>query len=102
MDQGMLLLLVSALCSPFGWITDEAILLPAVLVGLYRAVESRRSLLPLLLIAGTALIEVMAGTQITTPYYLWTTPAWLIWYLYATGKIGARSGQARSDAAIGG
>ena len=102
MDQGMLLLLVSALCSPFGWITDEAILLPAVLAGLYRAVESRRSFLPLWLIAGAALIEVMAGTQITTPYYVWTTPAWLIWYLYATGKIGARSGHASSDAAIGG
>jgi hypothetical protein len=100
MDQGMLLLLVSALCSPFGWITDEAILLPAVLAGLYRAAESRRSFLPLWLIAGAALIEVMAGTQITTPYYVWTTPAWLIWYLYATGKIGARSGQAHSDAAI--
>ena len=98
----MLLLLVSALCSPFGWITDEAILLPAVLAGLYRAAESRRSFLPLWLIAGAALIEVMAGTQITTPYYVWTTPAWLIWYLYATGRIGARSGQARSDAAIGG
>ncbi len=87
MDQGMLLLLVAALCSPFGWVTDEAILLPAVLAGLYRALESRRSLMPLWLIAAVALIEVMAGMQITTPYYLWTTPAWLLWYLYATGKI---------------
>jgi hypothetical protein len=87
MEQGMLLLLVAALCSPFGWVTDEAILLPAVLVGLYRALESRRSLLPLWLIAAAALIEVMAGAQITTPYYIWTTPAWLLWYLYATGKF---------------
>jgi hypothetical protein len=54
------------------------------------------------LIAGAALIELIAGVYLTTPFYLWTTPAWLIWYLYATGRIGARSGQARSDAAIGG
>jgi hypothetical protein len=84
-DDGLLLLLVSAMCTPFGWITDEAILLPSVLYGIYCAVESRRSVLPLILIAGIALIELFAGVQIVSQFYLWTTPAWLAWYLYATG-----------------
>ncbi len=84
MDQGLLVLLVSAMCTPFGWFTDESMLLPAVLTGLYRAAESRRSLIPLGFIAGAALIEVLVPVQIISPFYLWTTPAWLAWYLYAT------------------
>jgi uncharacterized membrane protein (DUF106 family) len=86
-----LVLLVSAMCAPYSWITDEAMLLPAVLTGLYRAVESRRTVLPLALAAGAALIEFfLADVKITTPYYLWTTPAWLTWYLYASRKGDAR------------
>jgi hypothetical protein len=88
MDHGMLLLLVSGTCTPYAWLTDECMLLPAVLAGLYRAVESRRSPLPLLLIAAVSLIEVLSSVQIVSPYFLWTTPAWLGWYLYATGRVG--------------
>jgi Glycosyltransferase family 87 len=84
MDQGLLLLLVSAMCTPFGWLTDESMVLPAVLYGIYCAAESGRSLLPLGLIAGIALIELFAGVQLVSPFFLWTTPAWLAWYLYAT------------------
>jgi hypothetical protein len=85
-DQGMLVLLVSAMCTPFGWFTDESMLLPAVLAGVYRAAESGRSLIPIGLIAGVALVEVLVPVQITSPFYIWTTPAWLAWYLYATRK----------------
>jgi hypothetical protein len=102
MDHGLLLLLVSAMCTPFGWFFDESMLLPAVLAGLYRAVEARRSILPLALFAGAALVEVLASVQVTSPFYLWTTPAWLAWYLYATGRFGAQSGEARLDAAVSG
>jgi hypothetical protein len=82
-DQGLLLLLVSAACTPYAWFTDEAMLLPAVLAALYRVVDTGRSLLPLGLIAGVALIEVLAVVKMTSPFYLWTVPAWLAWYLYA-------------------
>jgi hypothetical protein len=84
MDQGLIVLLVSAMCTPFGWVTDESMLLPAVLTGLYRAAKHRRSLIPLGLFAGVALAEVLVPVQIISPFYLWTTPAWLSWYLYAT------------------
>jgi len=100
MDQGLLVLLVSAMCTPFGWFTDESMLLPAVLAGLYRAADSRRSVVPLALIAGIALVEIFASVRLTSSYYLWTTPAWLVWYLYATGRIGAPAKSMRNNAAI--
>lgn len=84
MNHGMVLLLVSALCAPYAFFCDESILLPAVLTGIYRAVDSRRSLWPLAVIGGIALIEVLETVKLQSLYYLWTTPAWLAWYLYAT------------------
>jgi hypothetical protein len=42
MDQGMLLLLVSVMCRPYGWFFDETVLLPAVMTGVFRAKESGR------------------------------------------------------------
>ena len=73
-------------------------LLPAVLVGLYRAMEARRSFLPLVAIAGIAMVQFLFSVSLTSPYYLWTTPAWLAWYLYATGRIGAskRAGETQT------
>ena len=56
---------------------DEAILLPAVLIGIYRSLEARRSWIPVAVIAAAALIELFAGLSITAWYYTWTTPAWL-------------------------
>ncbi len=88
MDQGLLVLLVSALCTPYAWFSDEAMLLPAVLAGVYRAEDSRRSLMPIAVIAGVALVEVCVVGQMASAFYLWTVPAWLGWYLYATWSTG--------------
>ena len=100
LDHGLVLLLVGAMCTPFGWFTDESMLLPAVLAGLYRAENARRSIWPLAVIAGVALIEVIALVPLTSQYFLWTTPAWLAWYLYATGRIGAAKRRQSSDAVV--
>lgn len=89
MDQGPLLLLVSTACAPYGAFTDECILLPFILAGLYRTGSSPRAILPLLLINGIAFVEVIEQVNIMSPYYLWTSPAWLAWYLFATGRIGS-------------
>jgi len=93
-DQGLLLLLVSAACTPYAWFSDEAMLLPAVLAALYRVVDSGRSLLPIGLIGGVALIEVLAVVKMTSPFYLWTVPAWLAWYLYAVRTTAAQPSKA--------
>jgi hypothetical protein len=42
--------------------------------------------LPLALFGGAALFEVCALVKMTSWYYMWTVPAWLAWYLYATSK----------------
>jgi hypothetical protein len=93
-EQGLLLLLVSAACAPYAWFSDEAVLLPAVLAALYRAEENGRSIVPLGLIAGAALIEVLFTVKMTSPFYLWTIPAWIAFYVYATAskrkRLGAR------------
>lgn len=92
-NDGMVVLLVSVMCAPYAWITDESVLLPAVLFGVYRALNAKRSLIPILLFAGVALIELFSNVRITSWYYTWTTPAWLLWYLYATGRSGSASEQ---------
>lgn len=86
-DQGLLLLVVSVMVAPYAWFTDEAILLPAILAGLYRASNAGRSLLPFGGIAGIALIEVLAGVPLTSGLYIWTAPAWLAWYLFAVRNL---------------
>lgn len=91
-SQGLLLLLVSDACAPYGAFTDECILLPLVLAGLYRAAESKRSSIPLWLANGAALVELFAKVNIISPYYLWSVPAWLAWYFYA-GHKSKRGGQ---------
>lgn len=89
LDHGLVLLLVGAMCTPFGWLTDESMLLPAVLAGVYCALAAHRSLWPIAIAAAAALLEFFYGPKITTPWFLWTTPAWLCWYLYATGRFSA-------------
>lgn len=86
MHQGLILLVVSDVCAPYGYFTDECILLPFVLAALYAAAESKRSLAPLAVIDAAAIIEVYAQVNIISPYYLWTVPAWVGWYIYATRK----------------
>jgi hypothetical protein len=80
----MLVLLVSAMCAPYAWFTDEAMLLPAVLGGVYRAETTGRSLVPFGVVAGLAVFEMMLNVPLSSTLYLWSTPAWLAWYLYAT------------------
>jgi hypothetical protein len=90
LDQGLIVLLVSVAVAPYAWFTDEALLLPALLAGLYRAVELKRSLWPLILIVAVAHIEIFNIAKINSPSYLWTVTAYLLWYLYATGRIAPR------------
>jgi len=87
MDHGLVLLLVGSMCAPYGFLADESLLLPAVLAGVFCAVAGHRAVWPLVTIAIVALFEVGIGAPTTSRWYLWTTPAWLCWYLYATGRL---------------
>jgi hypothetical protein len=83
LDQGLLVLVVSVACSPYSWYTDHALLLPAIVVGLSESEKSIRSLALFALIAGIGLYAMMADIQLTSGFFVWTAPAWLLWYAYA-------------------
>jgi Glycosyltransferase family 87 len=83
---GLLVIAVSVVCAPYAWFTDEAVLFPAILAGIYAAEKSVRAWVLLGLIAAGCLVGVFRAIQLPSAFYLWTAPAWLAWYLYATGS----------------
>ncbi len=77
------LMLVSVLVAPYTWFTDQAILLPALLNAVF-VTRSRGLLAALALMSAAIEIGPLRGMPILqSPFYLWTAPAWLAWYLYA-------------------
>ena len=82
MRDGSLLMLVSLLTAPYIWIYDQCLAIPALLDGAYRA-RSRTLITIIALLSLPIVIGLMCAIRITSPLYLWTTPAWLIWYLFA-------------------
>jgi hypothetical protein len=90
--EGLLVLLVGAVCTPYSFFTDQAVLFPAILAGMYAAGKNVGAWVLLALIVAGGLVGVVAAIQLPSPFYLWTAPAWLAWYLYATrGKAQSAS-----------
>lgn len=86
MENGSLLLLVSVLVAPYTWFMDQAVLLVAVLHGVYVA-RSRILIAVLALLSALIEIEIIRGVSLLhSALSLWTTPAWLAWYLLATKR----------------
>jgi hypothetical protein len=84
MEHGSLLMLVSVLLAPYTWLMDQAILIPALLHAAYST--RSRGLIAVLAFA-SAVIEfgALRGMALLhSPFFIWTAPAWLAWYLYAT------------------
>ncbi len=81
MGNGGLLVLVSLMVAPYAFPYDQSLAIPAVLHGAYTT--RKRSML-VVLTGILALIGLEAlRVKITSPYYLWTAPVWLAWYLLA-------------------
>lgn len=85
MEHGAMLMLVSVLVSPYAWITDQPLVIPALLQGAYRT--SRNWIAPIAL--ASAAIE--GGLLLSDPImhsakYLWTAPLWLAWYLWVVRR----------------
>ncbi len=75
------LILVSLLAAPYSWLYDQCLAIPSLLDGAY-ATRSRRLLAVLALLILAADIEI-CFVKVTSTLFLWTTPAWLVWYLLA-------------------
>jgi hypothetical protein len=83
--HGMLLMLISVIVSPYGWLTDEAVLMPSILFALTLP-EKRKDTVWILLALNTVVLFIALGHQasLTSRAYIWTPWAWLAWFLYAT------------------
>jgi uncharacterized membrane protein (UPF0127 family) len=90
MEHGSRLMLVSVVVAPYAWITDQAILIPALLHGVY--LTRSRSLVAVLALASAVIeIGIFRGVQeFDSAFYIWTAPGWLVWYLFAVRAKSAR------------
>jgi hypothetical protein len=86
MKDGSLLILVSILAAPYCWVFDQSLAIPALLHGAY-LVRSRVLLAVLALASLVMEIGLVSGIKLPSPFYLWTAPAWLAWYLFAAVSI---------------
>jgi hypothetical protein len=81
LENGNLLVLVSLLVAPFGWIFDQSLALPAILLA---ATRTTSKLLLAALAAMYILIEIEVNRfDLHSGAYLWAAPAWIVWYLLA-------------------
>ena len=91
-EHGSPLLLVSLFVAPFGWIFDQSLAIPAILFAVSRN-PSRLMLSVLALVYIAIEIQIISPYGLLSPAYLWTAPAWLVWYLFA------RASSRQADAA---
>jgi hypothetical protein len=100
MQDGALLMLVSVFASPYAWITDQVLLVPALLVGVYRD-STRAQLGPLMLASAFIEITPLSGKTLHSALYLWTTPFWLAWFLYVSAKSRSAGSPSAKEEAVG-
>jgi hypothetical protein len=88
--HGSLLMLVSLVAAPYCWFYDQCLAIPALLDGAY-ATRSRNLIAVLALAIFVMDIEICA-VRVISPLYLWTAPAWLVWYVCARRTPVLRAG----------
>jgi hypothetical protein len=93
-DQGLTVMVVSVLVTPYAWITDEVVLLPAILQAAVYAygAASRAVLKTGLAVAVFAslnallLLMVVSKVPITSAAYFWSSLVWFSWHLYGRSR----------------
>ena len=96
MEHGSLLVLVSVVVAPYAWLTDQSVVLPALLHGAYRT-RSWKSVSVLALASVVIEAGILRGAQpFHSEFYIWTAPAWLAWYVWV-----ARAPEVDGEAGMG-
>lgn len=87
LENGSVLLVISLVSAPYSYVYDQAIVIPALICAGYK-VRYRNLLLVLI---GFFIIIGLQSTKekVSSLGYVWTAPAWLIWYFIASapGKV---------------
>jgi Glycosyltransferase family 87 len=87
--QGLVVLVVAVLTTPYAWLTDEVVLLPAMLQGVIwmsgTKLKLRSQFAIVLFVLLDALLLLIVAFQIppATGIYFWSSLVWFSWYLYA-------------------
>lgn len=95
--HGPVLLVVSVLTTPYAWLTDEVVLLPAMLQGVAFVYQTRANitiktrLLLLVFASLDALLLLILRFKIpfSTGIYFWSSLVWFSWYLYGWKRFAA-------------
>lgn len=87
--HGLAVLVVSVLTTPYAWMTDEVVLLPAVLQGVLwlhtkqLKVRSQLAIMVFALLNFLLLLILRAQVPPATGIYFWSGLVWFSWYFYA-------------------
>lgn len=95
LEHGSLLMIVSVLVAPYGWLIDQSVLIPALLHAAYRA-RSRTFTAILASASALILIQTFLASGVRSHWNLWPAPFWLLLYLFA-GRTGTRASGAIAD-----
>jgi hypothetical protein len=80
--HGIPVVLVTLLAAPFAWTTDEIIAMPAMMAALASATRPRHAVALYAVLNGVVIVMMSAQYALTSPAYIWTSSAWLVFYLY--------------------
>jgi len=94
--QGLLVLIISLWAAPYSWPFDEVIAFPAVLY----FIAQRTSLRTFYVLNFAAVAMLVSGIRADAIAYLWTSTAWLGWYLLSIRSTQSRRAQSPFWAAI--
>jgi len=81
--EGLLVIALSVVVAPYSWFSDEILMFPAILCGIYRLADSDRSIAGFGVLNCTALALVLFNVPLFTGAYMWTSLAWLGWAVFA-------------------
>jgi hypothetical protein len=87
--QGLVVLVVAVLTTPYAWLTDEVVLLPAMLQGIIwmsgTKLKLRSQFVVVLFVLLDLVLLLIVAFQIppATGIYFWSSLVWFSWYLYA-------------------
>lgn len=88
--HGIAVLVVAVLTTPYAWITDEVVLLPAILQGVSSVrraqLKVRSQLTILLFICLDLLLLLIVKAQVppATGIFFWSSLVWFSWYFYTS------------------
>jgi hypothetical protein len=96
-DHGLTVMVISILATPYGWLTDEMVLLPAVLFAAMCVFGSKQkfhmttriALLVFGFLKWMMLLLIASHIPLQSGIYFWSSLLWCAWYFYGRHRLSA-------------